>query len=189
MDKRVIKTKRDICNAFTELLAQKQINDITITEISEKALVNRKTVYKYYENVGDILSEIEDTLVESYEKIINALDISISLRDPYKIFEELTNVLNKNLDFYSKLMKINANSMLMNKLVQSLKVKVKNAFMEEKLIDPKDVDFVTDYVVSGMLAGYQRWFNSGMTIPLEIFSKKIAVLVYSGMSKFTLKKN
>ena len=49
-DRRVLKTKRAIYNAFVELLSEKEINHITITDISKKADINRKTFYNYYSN-------------------------------------------------------------------------------------------------------------------------------------------
>ena len=186
MDKRVLKTKRDICNAFTELLAQKDLKEITITEIANKAEVNRKTIYNYYSTVGDILNEIEDSIVESYEKVLKDLNVSISLKDPTKIFNTLTQVLSSNLDFYGKLMKIDANSRLATKLIQSLKKNVKTAFLEAKLFSSDDVDFITNYVVSGMIASYQYWFNSGMQMPIEEYSRKVGKLVYSGIDKFII---
>lgn len=40
IDRRVLKTKRAIYNAFVELLSEKEINHITITDISKKADIN-----------------------------------------------------------------------------------------------------------------------------------------------------
>ena len=46
-DRRVIKTKRAIRNAFAELLSHKDINDITIKDIADTADINRKTGCNY----------------------------------------------------------------------------------------------------------------------------------------------
>lgn len=48
IDRRVIKTKRAIKEAFAKLLTQKDINDITISDIAAEANINRKTFYNYY---------------------------------------------------------------------------------------------------------------------------------------------
>lgn len=44
-DKRVIKTKHAIYKAFVELLNEKDINQITITDVAKRANINRKTFY------------------------------------------------------------------------------------------------------------------------------------------------
>ena len=51
VDRRVIKTKRAIRNAFAKLMVEKDINDITIIELAEAADINRKTFYNYYSGV------------------------------------------------------------------------------------------------------------------------------------------
>ena len=48
MDKRVRKTKRAIHSAMTRLLSVKPIEEITVTELSNAAEINRKTFYSYY---------------------------------------------------------------------------------------------------------------------------------------------
>ena len=47
VDRRVLKTKRAIRNAFAKLMVEKDINDITVMELSETADINRKTFYNY----------------------------------------------------------------------------------------------------------------------------------------------
>ena len=47
-DRRVRRTKRAIRNAFAELLSEKPYEEITVTDITELADINRKTFYNYY---------------------------------------------------------------------------------------------------------------------------------------------
>ena len=44
-DLRVIKTKRAIHTAVAELLTEKDMDDITVTDIASRAIINRKTFY------------------------------------------------------------------------------------------------------------------------------------------------
>lgn len=181
IDRRVIKTKRAICNAFAELLSTKDLNEITIKNIADLADVDRKTVYNYYGGIHEILDEIENTLVESYEEIINGFDFKKELENPYKIFDTLTKVLNSNLDFYSRLLKINTNSQLIVKIDTALIGKVKETFIQQGVFAEDKVDVIATYVVTGMVAAYQYWFNSGRKQPLEEFSKDVSVLVLNGI--------
>ena len=52
-DRRVRRTKKLLTQALTELMQQKQIKDITVTELTEKADMNRGTFYLYYRDVFD----------------------------------------------------------------------------------------------------------------------------------------
>lgn len=76
-DLRVVRSKKMIKEAFIALVAEKGYENITIKDISEKAMINRKTFYSHYESVNtlfmDILKEHIDLLVEnfSYEKVVS----------------------------------------------------------------------------------------------------------------------
>ena len=63
VDRRVIKTKRAIKNAFARLLTEKDINEITISDIAAVADINRKTFYNYYSGVHEVIDEIENDIM------------------------------------------------------------------------------------------------------------------------------
>ena len=63
VDRRVIKTKRAIRNAFAKLMVEKDINDITIIELAEAADINRKTFYNYYSGVYQVIEDIENDII------------------------------------------------------------------------------------------------------------------------------
>ncbi|MBQ3987763.1 MAG: TetR/AcrR family transcriptional regulator, partial [Ruminococcus sp.] len=58
VDRRVLKTKRAIRNAFAKLMVEKDINDITIMELADTADINRKTFYNYYSGVYQVVEDI-----------------------------------------------------------------------------------------------------------------------------------
>lgn len=57
-------TKKVIRKAFQEILMEKEFEKITITEIAQRADINRGTFYKYYKDTADLLEEIEKEIVE-----------------------------------------------------------------------------------------------------------------------------
>ena len=66
-DRRVARTKRAIYSAFAQLLSERDIDDITISDIVNIADINRKTFYNYYSGIYDLLNEIEDNIVRAFE--------------------------------------------------------------------------------------------------------------------------
>lgn len=67
------KTNDKIENALLSLLQVKDINQVTIKEIAQKANVNRVTIYRHYNDKWDILEKIE-------EKFLHKLDVPHSDR-------------------------------------------------------------------------------------------------------------
>ena len=52
-------TKLLFKNALITLLQKKTIYQISVTELCDAAELNRSTFYKYYENVRDIVTELQ----------------------------------------------------------------------------------------------------------------------------------
>ena len=64
-DRRFYKIKKDIRAAFVKLVLEKDhFTDISITEVSDLADINRKTFYLHYDSLEDILTEYADDLSE-----------------------------------------------------------------------------------------------------------------------------
>ncbi|MED0952460.1 TetR/AcrR family transcriptional regulator [Bacillus mobilis] len=74
-DIRIIKTKEALHNALLQLLNEKTLEVISISEICRKAKINRGTFYLHYKQVED--------LFEEYFKEITA-DLTRSYQEPYR---------------------------------------------------------------------------------------------------------
>ena len=59
-----------LTEALTKLLQRKQINEITVTELTELADMNRGTFYLYYRDIYDMLGSVEEELFQRLEQIL-----------------------------------------------------------------------------------------------------------------------
>ena len=89
-DLRVRKTIQGIKDAFEELICEKQYEKITVKELCDRAQINKKTFYHYYETLDALLSELQGELGEGYLKRIRG----------YALPEELDKV-NREFFLYS----------------------------------------------------------------------------------------
>lgn len=183
-DRRVARTKKAIKNAFAELMSEKEISEITVKDIAETADVNRKTFYNYYNSVYDIVNEIENELVLAFDNVLSNIDFKQEMKNPYGIFEKLTGVINQDFDFYSRLMKMNHNANLMQKLYVALKDRMKASFLSQTEIEEPQLDIVVNYMISGMLSVYQSWFNSDRAESIEELYKTVSIMTFSGINGF-----
>lgn len=181
-DRRVVKTKKAIRNAFAQLLSEKDINAITIKEIADVADINRKTFYNYYNGVYQIIDEIEDEIVGSFEAALKDIDFKKCIQNPYIIFERLTAIINNDMDFYGHLLKMNANANLISKISASLKTEVKKNFSSQIEMENKRLDIMADYAISGMITVYQSWFNSDRSQSIEEISQIVSTMCFMGIA-------
>ena len=181
-DPRTRKTKRAIRNAFAKLLSEKELNDITVRDVAELAEINRKTFYRYYSGIYQVVDEIENEIVHSYEQILGEIDFRQDIENPYRIFERLTATINTNLDFYGYLLSMRGNVNLVSKISDMLKAKTMDTLLLHIPMDAYVVDIMLEYVISGMVAVYQHWFNSGRREPIEKLSETLSALAFSGIN-------
>ncbi|MGN1328746.1 MAG: TetR/AcrR family transcriptional regulator [Eubacterium sp.] len=70
MDLRIERTYKLLTDALTELLAEKDFEDITVSEICEKAMVRRATFYKHfgdkYELYAFVVRQLQDEFKETH---------------------------------------------------------------------------------------------------------------------------
>lgn len=63
-DARVRYTRMIIEQSFLELLREKPVSKITVTELCERAQLNRATFYKHYLDIPDLMEKIEESLFD-----------------------------------------------------------------------------------------------------------------------------
>lgn len=67
-NRRTIYTKNSIREAFLTLLEQKELDKITVKEITELADINRGTFYKYYKDSFDLLERIKPEAFQHFSQ-------------------------------------------------------------------------------------------------------------------------
>jgi len=65
MDLRIVKTKKNIREAFLELRSQNALENIKVTKLCELALINKTTFYKHYQDIYALSEEIENETILS----------------------------------------------------------------------------------------------------------------------------
>lgn len=111
MDRRIKYTKMIIRQSFIELLRERHIEKISVTDICKSADINRATFYRYYDNQYDLLSSIENEILEEIKIAVfdKTKDIDALIELIFSLFctrkEEWTLLLSDHADsrFISKI--------------------------------------------------------------------------------------
>lgn len=183
-ERRVRKTKRAIRNAFAALLAEKDVNQITVKDIAERADINRKTFYNHYRGVYQVMDEIENSIVDDFDRMLREASGSIDLRNPAMIYEKLTQLLQKDIDFYGNLLCMNGNNSLRDKLFSRLKAHALVSMQARLLIAQQELELGIHFTFSGLMSVYQHWFQSDRTLSLDELTKTVSRLSFYGVSDF-----
>lgn len=182
-DRRVIKTKHAIFKAFVELLNEKDLNQITITDIAKKANINRKTFYNYYSDAYEVMEEIENLTVEAFINNIGTVKFTNMADFLTEIFIKFTETVNKDLEFFNLLFKTNNRSFLIVKIVEALKKYVQKRIEESNELDMRRFEVVSNFYLSGVLSVYMNWFMNNYDQSIEEISALLTELVLHGIQK------
>ena len=79
MDLRVLKTKKNIRDAFLELRKKQSIDEIKVNALCEKAMINKTTFYNHYQDIYELAKELESEVLDSFFN--NFSDIDMMLTD------------------------------------------------------------------------------------------------------------
>ena len=85
-DLRIIKTKNNLYQTLIKLMSDRPFEEIKVSDICEKALVNRSTFYSHYSDKYELLSSYIDTLKESLEK---ELEKNTSIKNTKEYYLEM----------------------------------------------------------------------------------------------------
>lgn len=82
-DLRVIKTERSIKKVFSELIREKPLEKITVTEIASRAEINKGTFYLHY---TDIYALYDAFLADTIDQAANSIDFYADFFDAPESF-------------------------------------------------------------------------------------------------------
>ena len=63
-DLRVRKTREAIRRTFEDMICEMDYEKISVKELTDRAMINRKTFYLHYETLDDLLEELQQKLLE-----------------------------------------------------------------------------------------------------------------------------
>ena len=138
VDRRVLKTKRAIRNAFAKLMAEKDINDITIMELAETADINRKTFYNYYSGVYQVVEDIEHDILSSYAELLGGVEFREYMDAPVSLFNRFSQLINMDPEFFGYLLTMNGNISLITRIMRLLQEKTCEVMVAQLEVEAGD---------------------------------------------------
>ena len=184
-DLRIRKTIQGIKSAFEELICEKEYEKITVKELCDKAQINKKTFYHYYETLDALLSELQDELSEGYLNRIK----------DYTLQEELDKV-NREFFLYSaeqslayeKITCSSAYHAIRDEMVSGVTDAGWNGSKKYQQLSGYQKQLLMGFINNAVLTAYRLWVEGGKTIPLDEVIGETNRLVLGGVNSFFRKE-
>lgn len=186
MDRRIKYTMKVIKDTFLELMDEKDINKISISEICKISDINRATFYRYYDNVYDLLDKIEADFVLELKKASEKSD------EDYTVASFVNVLLHVFVD-NKKLVKVLFNSknttQLLNDVLVIAYVKCKEKWEKDlPNLASEDMEYAALFIFNGALGVINFWVKNNFDKDPEEISNIIEQLSYFGTKRFIYKR-
>lgn len=85
-DLRVRRSVTSIKRAFADLICEKEYAAITVKELADRAMINKKTFYQYYSSLDELLAELKSDFSSAYLKLIEGYRIPEDMDKINRVF-------------------------------------------------------------------------------------------------------
>ncbi len=182
-DLRIIKTRRTIRNALVDLMSEKELSAITISELSARAEINRKTFYRHYRTISDVVAELENEILSEFSEILKSGNDS--LLNIGAVFRDISALVERRRDFFVRLMTYNHdlfnNGKIKAMLRKTLSVSLRKA---GAAIGEQSIKAVSEFLISGVLALYADWFDNSCEGSLDFITEISVNMATGGLGSF-----
>lgn len=161
-----IRSRRLINTALADLLQEKPLDKITVTDVVKKAEINRGTFYAHYADVPDVINHLIEQTFSDITAVISTPPHNI-VEMPIVLLRQVQTILESDLDFYKKVMASNASTFMQEQLVS---IVMDYLLQHEKDYDVKDHNqFVLNihFCAGGLIYLYREWFAGNSTLSLN----------------------
>ena len=174
-DRRIRRSKMILRNALINLLLEKELNEITISELTDYADVNRGTFYSHYQDIFHLFSEIEQEVLNVILKIIQPIfDDYSTWKHAVKDFLIYSQ---NNEQLISIILRVNGSS-FNDKIISILHSSVESideiTFSEEKR---EYYEYLYVYCITGIISIMQSWQKRGHIHTIEEMTELIELLI------------
>ena len=163
----VIRTKKMIRAAFMELLEEKkEIENISVTELAERADLSKSTFYYHYEDIFAVAEEIENELFDKLSSVLEKAQKEQSNEYSMQI-TSIVAFLKENEDMYRKALLSSSSQLFVDKLKSVLTKKVNDnrrfSFSTNANVRYVQVRFLTNAFVDTLV----DYFKGILNVSLE----------------------
>lgn len=161
---RVKRTKAALCESLASLMLEKNINSITVRELTARANINRATFYIHYKDIDDMIRQIREEILSDFAAVLNIHHTETSGERPLSMLCDLFRFLERHANICKAFLGIHGDAEFISLLRSKLLEKCVNDW--GKLFPNHPISYVPEYfsvfVVTGCIGLFEHWIETGM---------------------------
>lgn len=161
VDRRALKTQKQLKEALAKLLAEKALRHITVQQLSDLADVHRVTFYKHYLDVYDLYEQLEKEVLAE----LGLLVLKFHDGDQKDFRKELIDYIVQNPNTFKMIFSPHNTGELRQKFSDMIEGIFRVIQTEKNAVDLDDgrLDYLSAYWASGFIAVIEKWVQNGFS--------------------------
>ncbi|MGD0876972.1 MAG: TetR/AcrR family transcriptional regulator C-terminal domain-containing protein [Anaerolineales bacterium] len=161
-NQRAQRTRKRIKEVFLIKITKKPIRKITVQEICKEAKVNRTTFYTHYDNINDLMKEIEVEMQQGINKLFMDSDLGVYKPFTDRSLEQLITYIHERAIFYRILLNnLNSLNIIDQDLSAAWGKEIEPILRKNANSTEAELHYRFEYFNSGLRGIVRRWLNSG----------------------------
>lgn len=186
-DLRIVKTEKVLFEALIDLMKDKTFEEIKVSDICHKALVNRSTFYAHYNDKYELLETCIQDLKES-------LIVELNNNKEYKTLKEyylemiclFLNHIEERKDLYKSILINNRNSIMMDILYDVVDSNITNEIKKDKSNIVSDVpsEVISKFYLGAVFNVSIEWLKDSSKMSKQDIIKYLDILIPNDITNF-----
>lgn len=164
MDRRILKSRQAIMEAFIELLAEKNLEKITINDIAERANVNRGTIYLHFTDKYDLQEQCINTYLQQLQDSCMA-DGDVTELLMQDMLLRSFEFLEANVAIYNTLITGNGIPVFRERMMKMIKEGVQEHLERCRLDSEVALEVEVQFITSAVVGLMEWWVKEGIPYP------------------------
>lgn len=175
-DRRILRTKEAITRAFLELFSEKEFDRITINDISERANVNRGTIYLHYTDKYDLLNKcIEDHLNNmilscTFNKFIQK---KMDLMESIEALKSLFIYIEDNFLFFSSMLSSQKTTVFRERMMQIHTATIQQKLDMQGINQGMDKELIAQFTAAAFVGTVEWWILNHMPHSPQFMAEQV----------------
>lgn len=161
-DRRVRRTRAQLRSALTELLGEKSVEEITVTELTERADVNRGTFYCHYKDIYDMLDQLEEETFREFTALMDSYSANELRHGLRPILEDLFRFIQRNLDLAGPLLGLRQRTAFLDRVMGVVREKVSREWSGlYRFRSGTEREHILSFLMGGVMGLIRSWLENG----------------------------
>lgn len=189
VDRRCARTHKALCNALAdEILDAGGLDRISVTSLTQRADITRRTFYSHFKDIPDLVSHCEDTILDGLSRHILAISQARldTISEQLAAFEpcpgavELLQYVQDNAHFLRALLGPGGDPAFVEKIKRMAIVTVTDRALDGLSASAAGAlfDYYLTFAVSAEVGVLQRWLEGGMAESVDTMARIMTILMF-----------